>query len=56
MPAVSQKQQRFFAIAEHHPEKLRGAAPKMSKAKMHEFAATPRKGLPMRKSAMSKGR
>lgn len=46
MPATSKAQQRFFAIAEHAPSKLRKAAPKMSKAKMHEFAATKVKNLP----------
>lgn len=46
MPATSKAQQRFFAIAEHEPGKLRKAAPKMSKSKMHEFAATKTKSLP----------
>lgn len=52
MPAVSQKQQRFMAIAEHHPEQLRGKAPDMTKAQLHDFAATPRKGLPKSKKPM----
>jgi len=51
MPATSQKQQRAMAIAEHHPEELheknRGLL-KMSPAQLHEFASTPRHGLPMR--------
>lgn len=51
MPAVSQAQQRFMAIAEHEPGKLRGKAPNMTRAQMHDFAATPRKGLPARKKA-----
>jgi len=46
MPAKSQAQQRFMAIAEHHPEQLRGPAPDMTHAQLHDFAATPRKGLP----------
>lgn len=49
MPAVSQKQQIAFAIAEHEPSKLnpknRGLL-KMSHSQLHDFAATPRKGLP----------
>jgi len=49
MPAVSKKQQQAMAIAEHAPEKLhaenKGLA-KMSKGQLHDFAATPRKGLP----------
>lgn len=49
MPAVSKKQRRFFAIAEHHPEELRGKKPKMTKRQMHDFAATPERGLPTRK-------
>jgi len=56
LPAVSKKQQQAMAIAEHAPEKLytknRGLL-KMSKGQLHDFAATPRKGLP--KSAGSKG-
>lgn len=51
MPAVSKRQQRFMAMAEHEPGKLRGKKPKMSKSQMHDFAATPRKGLPMKKGA-----
>lgn len=35
-----------MAIAEHHPEKLRGLVPDMTKAQMHDFAATPERGLP----------
>jgi len=52
MPAVSKKQRRAIAIAEHHPEKLykknRGLL-KMKKSDMHDFAATKEKGLPMKK-------
>lgn len=49
MPAKSKKQQIAMAIAEHHPEKLSAKNKgllKMSKSQLHEFASTPRKGLP----------
>jgi hypothetical protein len=49
VPAVSQKQQRLFAIAEHDPSKLyaknKGLLG-MSRLQLHDFAATPRTGLP----------
>jgi hypothetical protein len=45
-PAVSKKQQAYMAIAEHTPDKLRGPMPQMTHAKLHDFAATPTKGLP----------
>lgn len=45
MPARSKAQRRFMAIAEHHPEKLRGKKPKMTKKQLHDFAATKEKGL-----------
>ena len=49
MPAESQAQQIATAIAEHHPEQLnkenRGLL-KMSKSQLHDFAHTPRHGLP----------
>ncbi len=52
MPAVSKKQRRAFAIAEHEPGKLhkrnRGLL-KMSKAQLHDYASTPEKGLPRKK-------
>lgn len=52
MPATSIKQRRVMAIAEHHPEELhkknRGLLG-MSKGQLHDFAATPEKGLPMKK-------
>ena len=50
MPAVSQKQQIAMAIAEHAPEKLQAENKgmlDMSHKQLHEFASTPRKGLPM---------
>lgn len=48
MPAVSKKQQMAMAIAEHEPSKLYGrnkGLTKMTKGQLHDFAATPRKGL-----------
>lgn len=49
MSSVSKKQQMAMAIAEHYPEKLharnRGLL-KMTHKQLHDFAATPRKGLP----------
>ena len=49
MPAVSKAQQRFFAIAEHQPGALRGKKPDMTRQQLHDFAHTPRKGLPERR-------
>jgi hypothetical protein len=49
MPSVSRKQQIATAIAEHAPSKLFGRNKgllKMSHSQLHDFAATPRKGLP----------
>jgi uncharacterized Rmd1/YagE family protein len=50
MPSVSRAQQAAAAIAEHHPEKAKGAAKQMAKSmtktQLHHFAATPSKGLP----------
>lgn len=52
MPALSVKQRRMFAIAEHAPEKLnernRGVL-KMSSEQLHDFAATKEAGLPKSK-------
>ncbi len=49
MPSVSKDQQIATAIAEHNPSKLyarnKGLL-KMSHSQLHDFAATPRKGLP----------
>ena len=49
MPARSRNQQIAIAIAEHNPEKLykrnRGMLG-MTHKQMHEFASTPRSGLP----------
>lgn len=50
MPAVSEKQRKLFAIAEHEPDKLypenKGLA-KLGHKTLHDFAAT--KGLAKRK-------
>jgi hypothetical protein len=50
MPAVSKKQRRAMAIAEHNPGELyaknKGLA-KMSKSELHKFASTSEKGLPL---------
>jgi hypothetical protein len=49
MPSESKAQQSVMAIAEHNPSKLykrnRGVLT-MSKAQLHDYAASPRKGLP----------
>ncbi len=49
MPAKSKAQQAVMAIAEHQPSKLykrnRGLL-QMSKKQLHDYASTPRKGLP----------
>jgi len=43
VPAVSEKQRRLFAIAEHHPDQLhaknRGLA-RLPRQTLHEFAST----------------
>ena len=49
MPARSKKQQEAMAIAEHAPGKLYArnqGLTKMSHSQLHDFAATPRTGLP----------
>ena len=52
MPALSIKQRRVMAIAEHEPSKVfarnRGLT-KMSKSQLHDFASTSERDLPMRK-------
>ncbi len=49
MPSDSQDQQRAMSIAEHNPKKLyarnRGML-KLGHKQLHDFASTPRKGLP----------
>jgi hypothetical protein len=59
MPASSQAQQIAMSIAEHEPGKLYGKNKgmlSMSKGQLHDFAATPRKGLPKRVSKRSSKR
>ena len=54
MPATSKAQQIAMAIAEHEPDKLYArnkGLKKMSHKQLHDFAATPRKGLPRYKRA-----
>jgi hypothetical protein len=46
MPAKSKAQQRFMAMAEHNPTALYGPKPNMTHQQLHDFAATPTKGLP----------
>ena len=46
MPPVSKAQRRYFGIAEHHPEQLRGPVPNMSYAEMHKMAVGSEKKLP----------
>lgn len=59
MPARSKKQRRLMAIAEHEPEKLykrnRGVK-KMGKRRLHEYASTREKGLPLKKGGGKKGK
>ena len=51
MPSVSQAQQRAMSIAEHAPGELfarnKGLL-NMTHSQLHDFASTPRKGLPKR--------
>lgn len=57
MPAVSKKQQMAMAIAEHNPNELysrnKGLLG-MSHQQLHDFAATPRTGLPKTAGALTK--
>ena len=49
MPARSGAQQKLFAIAEHKPNELykkNRSLLRLTHAQLHDFAATPRKGLP----------
>lgn len=49
MPAKSKKQQALMAIAEHNPSAIQGknkGVLEMSHEQLHDFAATPTKGLP----------
>lgn len=56
MPAKSQAQQRFMAICEHNPAHAIGKCPNMTHKQLHDFAATPRKGLPVRVKKGKKGK
>ncbi len=49
MPAESKAQRKLFAIAEHHPEELKPENRRLGaldQATLHDFAATPERGLP----------
>lgn len=52
MPAVSEKERRLMAIAEHHPEMVheenKGVL-QMSHKQLHDYATTSEKGLPIKK-------
>jgi len=57
MPAVSKKQRRAIAIAEHEPSELYSrnkGLKKMTKKQLHDFAATKEKGLPLKKKKKKK--
>lgn len=57
MPAKSRAQQAAMAIAEHSPSKLRPenrGLLSMSQEQLHDFAATPTKGLPKYAGAKKK--
>jgi hypothetical protein len=47
MPAESQKQQRFFGYLYAHPEEAEKRGINMTHEQIRDFAATPRKGLPV---------
>jgi hypothetical protein len=52
MPAESKDQRIAMAIAEHDPQKLykrNRSLLRMTHAQLHDFAATPEKGLPEKK-------
>ena len=59
MPAKSRAQRIAMAIAEHHPEKLnpenKGLL-EMTHQQLHDFAATPEKGLPVYSMGGLKGK
>ena len=58
MPATSKAFRRLAAIAEHHPEQVsrknRGVL-SMTKRQLHDFAATPERGLPEHKRKKKRG-
>lgn len=54
MPALSIKQRRLMAIAEHAPEKLKSknrGVLSMSHRQLHDFASTSEENLPLKKKA-----
>lgn len=56
MPAVSRNQRVAMAIAEHHPDELYSRNQgllNMSHSQLHDFAATPEKGLPQKAAQRS---
>lgn len=59
MPATSQAQQKAMAIAEHSPGKLdkknKGLL-KMSHYQLHDYASTPRRGLPKKAASRNSSR
>ena len=54
MPAVSVKQRRFFGMLEHNPGMAKARGVNMTHQQMHDFAATPDKGLPLKKKGSLK--
>lgn len=57
MPAVSIKQRRLMALAEHHPEAIKGknrGVLGMSHEQLHDFAATSESDLPKKKGSLSR--
>lgn len=57
MPAVSKKQRRAMAIAEHHPEHLYSrnkGLKQMSKSQLSDYASTKEKKLPAKKKHYSR--
>ena len=53
MPATSSAQRRFFGMCEHadHPP---DRCPNMTKAQMHDYAATKEAGLPKKASGLDR--
>lgn len=46
MPAVSQKQQKFFGYLDSHPKEAKKRGIDMTHEQIRDFAATKRAGLP----------
>ncbi len=46
MPSVSKAQRRYMAIAEHHPEELKGPKPNLSYSQLHDFSVGSEQGKP----------